>query len=252
MAGEEAAQPVGAASLAEAHEGLLELDRALRIVAGLRHVLHAVGIGFEFRAATVTSETRLRQQVGAAHDETAVVAVAGSNSGADHADLQNHGACLLLRGVARRSVHGLVPEHCSKLRLGFEFVKQPAVNGNLPSRERPSIGHRVVQHDKLVRQVDAALRGDALANALHVSRQFGIQVVSAALRLLHRRIVLPAQLDLLRRIHENKLAFARNRVDRAARGEQETEQQENTEFAHGDTSLVRRGKLYRLIHWPYK
>ena len=225
MACEQPAEPVGLTTLAEADEGLLQVNRPLRVVARLRHVPHAVEVRFEFRAAAVLRKAHLREHAGAARDKVAIVAVARRNGRAEHADLHDHGARLLLGGMTRRGVHRLVAEHGSELRLRLELGQQPSVDSDLAAGQRPRIGHRVIEYDELVGKIHSALRGNLVADALHVRRQRRVDVVLAALRLLHGRVVLPAHLDFLGRTHEYQLFLSRDRVDRACCQESKTEQQ---------------------------
>ena len=106
-----------------------------------------------------------------------------------------------------------VPEYGGKFSFGFEFGQQPPVDGDLAAGQRPGVGHRVVQDNKFVRQVDAALRGDLGTHVAHVGAQLRIDIIFAALGLLHRQVILPAHFDFLRRAHEDEFAFARDRVD---------------------------------------
>ena len=88
MAGEQAVEPVTLLPLAEAHEGLLQRDRTRRIVAGTRHVSHAVFVGFQFGAAPVGRVQKLRTDGSAAHRELAEVVVARHHRGSQHRALQ--------------------------------------------------------------------------------------------------------------------------------------------------------------------
>ena len=68
--------------------------------------------------------------------------------------------------------------------------QQTAVNGNFPARHCPGIGHRIVEHYKLVGQArPVAYRGEFTAHAGNISLQIRIDIVAAALCLLRRRIV---------------------------------------------------------------
>ena len=64
--------------------------------------------------------------------------------------------------------------------------------------------------------MDAAGAREALAHLIDVTAQLRISHVRAALHLLGRQVLFPANGQLLLRRHEADFAFAGNRVDRTA------------------------------------
>ncbi len=96
MARKQAAQPVRTAPLAQAHEGFLQLHRTLRIVAGVRHVTHAVFIGLQFGATPIRLVNELRADTRTADGQVRIAAVAGQYRRADDTDLQPGAALHLL------------------------------------------------------------------------------------------------------------------------------------------------------------
>ena len=117
--------------------------------------------------------------------------------------------------MPRGRVHGFMAQDGGQFGFGFQFGQQPPVDRYLAARQRPGVRYRVVQHDEFVGQIDAALRGHLDPDVADIRAELGIDVVLAALGLLHRQVILPTHLDFLRRADEDQLALARDRVDRA-------------------------------------
>ncbi len=217
MAREQAAEPLLVTILVQAHEGLLQRDGTLRVVACFRHIAHAVSVGFELGAAPVFHHRELRRDAGAADGEVAVVAVARCDCSADDHALHQHAARHLLRRVPRRRVHDLVAEHGRELGLGIDLCQQAAVDCDLATRQRPGVWDGIVEHREFIGQRRVADRRESITDRLHVGRQCQIDSVGTALRLLHRRVVLCAHRDFLLTRDEDEVALARHGIDSAAR-----------------------------------
>ena len=95
-------------------------------------------------------------------------------------------------------MHDLVPEHGRKLGFRRQFGEQAPVDRDLAARQRPGIRHRVIEDYELIGQWPVTDRSQLAAYFLDVTREFGVDVIDTALCLLHRRIVLAAEVELLR------------------------------------------------------
>jgi len=139
-----------AALLGEAHERFLERDRGARVVAGRRHVAHAVEIRFELRPAAVALRDQLRADAGRADSKPAVIAALRRHLSREQCALQQHAALHGQRAVSSGRVHDLVAEHGRELGFRLKLREQPAIHRDLAAGQRPSVRHGTVQYDGLV------------------------------------------------------------------------------------------------------
>ena len=113
-------------------------------------------------------------------------------------------------------MNDFVAEHGGQLSFVLQLGQQTGVDSDLAARQSPGIGHRVVQHHEFVRQLAIRHGRKLLAHFVHIGREFRQHVEVAALALLSRRVLLLADLDLLRLGDELNLFLARDRIDAAA------------------------------------
>ena len=217
MAREQAGEPAAVLAVVHPHEGFLQADGAIGVIAGTTHVVDAVLVGLELGFAAVTLHQQLRRDARARRVDAAVVAVAGRDLRRDQPALQQHAAAHLLRRMPRRGVHDFMTQHGRKLGFGLQLGQQTAIDADLAAGQCPGVRDRVVQHREFIRQLAVADGGEPLPDLLHVARQPGIHHVVAALGLAHRREILLADLDLGALADQHQLVLARNRVRGAGR-----------------------------------
>ena len=259
VAREQAAQPVLSWSLRQLHEGFLQSHRALRVIAGTRHVLHAVVIRFQFRLAAVARLDQRAADLRSLQREILVGAVRRRDAEYREADVEQRAGLLGLRAVACRGVHDLVAQHRGELRFVLELHQQAAVDRDLAPGQRPGVGRGIVQHHEFVGQLRAlADARQALSHARHVGVQLGIEHVLAALALLAGSVLLLAGADLLLFRHEAHFRRAGDRVD-AATAQSATQHQDGqrgtqwVEGIHWDRIAVwvESARFYRQSPHPH-
>ena len=113
-------------------------------------------------------------------------------------------------------MHDLVAEYGREFRLRTDLGQQPAIDGYLAAGQRPRIRDRVVEHGEFVGQVHIADCRETVAHRANVSGQRRVDIVRAALRLLHGHIVLGTHGEFLLAGDQHELGIAGYRVDRAA------------------------------------
>ena len=176
----EANRPVGVAPFGKREECLLQLNRALRVIAGLGHVQHAVLIGFALGVAAVLLREQLRSQRRHHHAHFPgggiVEGAAENDHGGHRTELHEHALGLGAGALGGVSVHDFVTQHGGQLSFRIQLRQQAAVDRDLAARQGPGIGHRIVQNAELKIQfilASGALR-QAVADFLHIGRQFGV------------------------------------------------------------------------------
>ena len=196
MTGKETCQPTCFLSVAQPDEGLLQTNRALGIVTRARHVQHAVLVRFEFVASSVTLIEHLCSDACAADGEIPVVAVARRNGGRQDHTLQQHAALHALGRMPCRRMHDLVGENRGKFGFGVQLGQNTAVYCDLAARQCPGIRHRVVEYDEFIGEPTITDGRKTIADAGNILCQHRVDVVLAALRLLHGQVILHAHLYL--------------------------------------------------------
>ena len=219
---EQPVEPAAAAPsllLGDAHELLLQRDGRPGVVAGPAHVAGAVEVAFQLGFAPVARVDQAGPDVGPGDDQVAEpgvdVAHRHADAGGQHTHLQQGAALLRLGAVAGRSVHDLVTEHGSQLRLALQPGQQAAVDGDLAAGQRPGVRRGIVQHRELVGEVAVRGRRQPLADLVDVGRDLRQGDEVAAFALSRRRVLLPSDLQLLALGHQLQLLLARDRVGAA-------------------------------------
>ena len=211
----------------ETHERFLQRDRTPRVIARGLHVPHAVEIGLQLLLAAVPHLHELRTDACALNQQSRDILIRAPYSSADgghcQPGLQQRAALLRLRAVTGRGVRDLVPQHRGQLGLAPQLGEQPAVHRDLAARQCPCVRHGVVEHREFVRELAIRHGGELLTHFVHVGRQLGHHLEIAALALARGRILLLADLQLLRFGHELDLTLAGDRIG-AACGESEQQQ----------------------------
>ena len=92
--------------------------------------------------------------------------------------------------MARCCVHDFMSKHGGQLGFRAHLGEQAAIDRDLAPGQCPCVGDRVVQYREFLRQLHVTDGDQLIANGLHVGRQRRIDVVVAALRLQHGRVVL--------------------------------------------------------------
>ena len=233
MGGEEAGQPVLVASLGEFHEGFLQFDGALRVVAGFAHVAHAVLVGFALGVATVLLGQHLGANGRHHHRHLARLLVVDGAAEHHHADhrgrLRDHALGLRAGAVRGVGVDDFVGQHGGELGLGVQLGEQAAVDHDLAARQGPGVGHGVVEYAEFVVQFALSARafGQPCADAPDVGGEFRVEDELAALRLFQRGVHLRADLSLPVGAVHLEIALAGDRVDLAGRhyGKQQNRQE---------------------------
>ncbi len=181
VAGEKPAQPALVAAFAKPYERPLQVHRTRWVITSRRHIAHAVLVGFELCATAVSHRQQLSCHARTADGKVAVTAVTACHARGNNETLQQHASRQLLRGVPGCCVHDLVTEHGGKFRLGLHFGQQAAIHRDLAAGQRPGVGHRIIQHDELVGQRNAAGVSEPLADSADVAGEVRVHIVRAAL-----------------------------------------------------------------------
>jgi hypothetical protein len=133
----------------ELDEFLLQLDGPLWIVAGRRHVAHAVLVGFTLGVAPVLLHDQLCAHGRHQHGDLPrrlVFDLGAQHHHAGHgAHLREHAGRLLARAMRCVRVHDFMAKDRRQFGLGFQFVEQAPVDHEFPPRQGPGVGARVVQ-----------------------------------------------------------------------------------------------------------
>ena len=133
------------------------------------------------------------------------------------ADINQCASSHLCRAVPGRSMNDFVGQHGGEFRLILQVYQQTTVDGYLAAGQCPGVGHRIIEHHKLIGQLGAiTYRREFFADAGDIELYLGVNVIAPALSLLGGQILLAANIDLLLGRDQRQLAFASNRIDGTA------------------------------------
>ena len=106
-------------------------------------------------------------------------------------------------------------KHGGEFRFTVEFGQQAAIEGHFAARQCPGIGHRAIEHHKLIGQFAVRDGSQLLAHLTDIGGQLRVDLEIAAFALTHGRVIFGADAQFGRFGNELNFPLARDRVSAA-------------------------------------